>query len=110
MKIITELNKKLYFVDEDLLDEKNKGTIPTYKQMLLRLACNPTPKDADEGVWSFQVAIKIRSATGDSVQLEDADFRLLWNRAKENVLGWNSAYIGQIKLKLEESQQAEKKE
>ena len=111
MKTISKLNDKLIplFQDgelpEDVL-ERIRGTIPTLRQMLVRLAGGPKPKDGEESIWAFQVGMKLRSATDDSVDLEDADFNLLKNRAKDNAMGWNSWELGQIRLHLEECEKA----
>lgn len=86
--------------------ETHMNLVPTYRQMFSRLAVLAKPKDDDESIMGYQLGLKIRSAEGDILDVEDAEFRLLMRRTKENVMNWNTNEHAQVLICLQQIEKA----
>jgi len=107
MKTLKGLDQKPVLID-DVTDEKVLETIPTFRKMLKIVAGNSQPKaGTDEAIDLFQIGLKLKS-DGD-VALEDAEFRLLHNKCKDNPANFTSHILGQILLMLKEAEKESEK-
>lgn len=94
MKTVTGIDAKAHhFVDE--MTPEEQSVIPTYRRLMLNALGGSKAKDAEESVDMYQALLKIRGAS-DKVDLEDAEFRLVLNKCKENAIGWPAIWQGQI--------------
>jgi hypothetical protein len=107
MKTLTGLDQKPVLID-DTTDEKILESIPTFRKMLKIVAGNSQPKaGTDESIDLFQIGLKLKGE-GD-VQLEDADFKLLQSKTKDNPANFTSHILGQILLKFKDAEKAAEK-
>ncbi len=102
MKTLTGLDQKPQLVEEPT-DEKVIVLIPTFRTMLKRIAGNCEPKPgSEESIDLYQIGLKL-AIEGD-VQLEDAEFKLLFEKSKTNPTKFSSHVLGQLLLKFKDAE------
>ncbi len=108
VKTLKGLDEKPSLIEE-VADEKVLEAIPTFRRMLRIIAGNSQPKPGtEESIDLVQIGLKLK-VEGD-VSLEDAEFKLLLAKAKDNRPDYSSQILGQILLKFKDAEkEADKK-
>jgi len=95
--------KKIVGLEEKVksFDEKD-ALLQPFKEFFQAAVKFSVKKSGEEAVDLFEIALKLKSAN-DSVDLEDAQFKLLKACCNDNPVGWPSVIHGQLYKKLKES-------
>lgn len=102
MKTLKGLDQKPALI-EDVADEKILATVLTFRKWLKIIAGNSPPKPGtEESIDLYQIGLKLK-VDGD-VLLEDAEFKLLQSKAKDNSSNLPSQILGQILLKFKDAE------
>ena len=104
MKTLTRLDAKPEAI-EDTLTEAQKESIPTFRRCFKILVGNCIPKpQTDEAVDLWQIGLKLKQE-GD-VAIEDAQYKLLLSKSKENPTQFTAHILGQMIELLNEAGKA----
>lgn len=105
MKTLTGLDEKLKHFD-DTMPEAVANNMPTFRKMLCNVLGAGQASSGDEALAMFGLGLKIRTATTDSVGVEDSDFAILKAKVAGNPLGWMAHFLAQVVMKLKEAEAA----
>lgn len=97
MKILKGLDEKVQSLDENNVD------LQPFRDFYVAAVKFSIKKSGDEAVDLFEIALKLKHAQ-DSVELEDAQFKLVKTACNENPIGWPAIIHGQIFKKLQEAE------
>ena len=104
MKILKGLDTKPSTI-EDEITEAQRDTIPTFRRCFKILVGNCIPKpQTDEAVDLWQIGLKLKQE-GD-VPIEDAQYKLLLSKSKENPTQFTAHILGQMIELLNEAGKA----
>jgi hypothetical protein len=102
--------KKIVGLEEKLqkLSDADKGDMLTYKEMFRNGVALSVTKAGPEAIELFSVALKLKSS-GNEIDLEDAEFKLLHQKISENPgflnnAPWPAWVHGQLLVRLEQSE------
>jgi hypothetical protein len=104
MKTIKGLEKRIQHFNEE--DKVSPNELPTVRRMILNLLGAGKAKDGDEALAMWDLGLRIRRAEDSDITIEDADFKLINEKVKENILGWSAHYHAQMLLIMRETQRA----
>lgn len=103
MKKITGLDERLDHFDM-IVPEKQRPQLPTFRNLFVNCLGAARPDNGAQAIESFKAATKILRAEGDSVLLEDAEFKLLREKCEKNELAWQSYYLAQVILRIDQAE------
>lgn len=106
MKKIKGLEDKLSPIEE--LPKGVDVKLPTYRAMFKAAVGNSLGKSGEESIDLYQVGMKLK-IEGDSIDLEDAEFKLLREACEKNPAQWTAHYHAQVLMKLKEAEIEKKK-
>lgn len=112
MKQLANLDLKIEYPDKNDPDmepsaiEAESKLMPPYRRLLRFVCMNPKAKDVSEADNCDQARMKLSQAQPDVI-LEDAEFKAVFERVKENPLGWSS-YIHSAMLRYMREAEARK--
>jgi hypothetical protein len=58
----------------------------------------------DQALEMFELGLKIKQSKTDDIELEDAEFKLLHEKVKENTLKQPAHFLGQLLSKLKQAE------
>ena len=102
MKTINRLAEKPTHFREDISPEELEN-LPTFRRLFLNQLGGSQGENGEEAIEMYQLGLKIRSAT-ESVDLEDAQFKILKKVCEKNKIQWLSHFHAQVLLLLKESE------
>lgn len=103
MKTLKGLDQKPETLETEGVPQNVLDTIPTFRRLFKILVGNCVPKpNTDEAADLWQIGLKLK-CEGD-VSIEDAEFKLLKNKAKENPTQFTAHILGQMLNKLSEAE------
>ena len=102
MKTIKRLLEKPTHYNEAASPEENE-ILPTFRRLLLNQLGASPGENGEEAIEMYQIGLKIRSAN-ESVELEDAEFKILKKVCEKNKIQWLSHFHAQVLLLLRESE------
>lgn len=106
MKTIKGIEEKLSLV-EDVAPGADVQ-LPSYRQMFKAAVGNSLGKDGDNSIDLYQLGLKLK-VEGKSLDLEDAEFKLLKTACETNPAQWKAHFHAQVLIKLKDSEKTPKK-
>ena len=97
MKKVAGLDEKLSPIEE--IPKGVESKIPTYRHMYKTAVSGNLGKSGEDAVEHYQLGLKLR-IEGDTIDLEDAEFKLLTAAVEKNPIQWQAHYHAQVVLKL----------
>ena len=85
-------------------DELPAGvTMPSYRKLFKSAVAMGAAANAEEAIDLYQLGLKLK-VEGETVDLEDAEFKLLKKVCEKNTACWIAHYHAQALLKIKESE------
>lgn len=102
MKVIKGVNEKLELFT--LTDEGEQKDKASFKDMYRTVVSLSLGNSGDQALEMFELGMKIKHAKSDDIELEDAEFKLLQDKVKENSLKQPAHFLGQLLSKLKQAE------
>jgi hypothetical protein len=100
MKTLRGIDEKPMHVDDEMPQDRI-DKIPTYRRMMRDAVSLGMAKSGAQAIDLVQIGLKLKQVENE-ISLEDAEFKMLYDRCDLNPCQWQVFYHGQLMLKLKE--------
>jgi len=100
MKKLIGIDEKLTYFTDDVKDE-----LPTMRALLRAAVGMYAAQGGEQAIELYQLGLKLRMVDNSgTIDIEDAEFKLLKKVCEENPVKWIAHFQGQVLSKLKESE------